>query len=113
MHELALMEEVRRVALAAAANQGAERIHSVALRVGRLSGVDPDALAFAFEVVMADGVAAGATLQLEVVATHCRCRDCGEQFEPMDVIFACPRCGSLAAEVLGGRDLELTGLEVT
>lgn len=113
MHELALMEEVRRIALEAAADQGAERIHRVSLRVGRLSGVDPDALAFAFEVVMADGVAAGATLQLEVVPTQCRCRSCGEQFEPRDVIFACPRCGSLAAEVLGGRELVVTGLEVT
>jgi len=113
MHELALMEEVRRVALEAAAVHGAKWIHSVALRVGRLSGVDPEALAFAFEVVMADGVAAGATLQLEVVPVRCRCQDCGEQFEPMDVIFACPYCGSLAAEVLGGRELEVTGLEVT
>jgi len=59
MHELALMEEVRRIALAAAAAQGARRIHAVKLSVGRLSGVDPDALAFAFEVVMAGGLSAG------------------------------------------------------
>jgi len=113
MHELALMEELQRIALAAAAAQGAQRIHTVMLRVGRLSGVDPDALAFAVEVVMAGGIGQGATLELEVVPTQCRCGGCGQRFEPVDVIFACPICGELSAHVLRGRELELTGLEVS
>jgi len=113
MHELALMEELQRIALATAAAQGAQRIHTVMLRVGRLSGVDPDALAFAFEVVMASGISQGATLELEVVPTQCRCGGCGQQFEPVDVIFACPICGELSAHVLRGRELELTGLELS
>jgi hydrogenase nickel incorporation protein HypA/HybF len=113
MHELALMEELQRIALATAAAQGAQRIHTVMLRVGRLSGVDPDALAFAFEVVMAGGIGQGATLELEVVPTQCRCGGCGQRFEPVDVIFACPICGELSADVLRGRELELTGLEVS
>jgi hydrogenase nickel incorporation protein HypA/HybF len=113
MHELALMEELQRIALATAAAQGAQRIHTVMLRVGRLSGVDPDALAFAFEVVMAGGIGQGATLKLEVVPTQCRCGGCGQRFEPVDVIFACPICGELSADVLRGRELELTGLELS
>jgi hydrogenase nickel incorporation protein HypA/HybF len=113
MHELALMEELQRIALATAAAQGAQRIHTVMLRVGRLSGVDPDALAFAFEVVMAGGIGQGATLELEVVPTQCRCGGCGQRFEPVDVIFACPICGELSAHVLRGRELELTGLELS
>jgi len=113
MHELALMQELQRIALATAAAQGAQRIHTVMLRVGRLSGVDPDALAFAFEVVMAGGIGQGATLELEVVPTQCRCGGCGQRFEPVDVIFACPICGELSADVLRGRELELTGLEVS
>ena len=113
MHELALMEELHHIALAAAAAQGANRIHAVKLRVGRLSGVDPDALAFAFEVVMAGGISKGARLELEVVPTVCRCGGCGQRFEPVDVVFACPCCGELSADVLGGRELEMTGLEVS
>jgi hydrogenase nickel incorporation protein HypA/HybF len=113
MHELALMEELQRIALATAAAQGGQRIHTVMLRVGRLSGVDPDALAFAFEVVMAGGIGQGATLELEVVPTQCRCGGCGQRFEPVDVIFACPICGELSADVLRGRELELTGLELS
>ncbi len=68
MHELALMEEVHRIALAAAAAEGAARIHGLRLRVGQRAGVDPDALRFAFEVVMAGGIAEGASLELELSA---------------------------------------------
>ncbi len=113
MHELALMEELRRIALEAAVAQGARRIHAMRLRVGRLSGVDPEALRFAFEVVMAEGMASGAQLELEVVPSRCRCGPCGAPFEPEDLILVCPLCGAPAAEVLAGRELELIGLEVT
>jgi hydrogenase nickel incorporation protein HypA/HybF len=113
MHELALMEEVRRLAEERAAAQGADRIHRLHLRVGSLSGVDPEALAFAFEVVMQGGAAEGATLRLEVVPTVCFCGQCGEEFSPGDVIFVCPRCGALSQRILRGRELELASLEVS
>jgi hydrogenase nickel incorporation protein HypA/HybF len=113
MHELALMEEVRRLADEQAAAQGALRIHALHLRIGSLSGVDPEALAFAFEVVMQGGAAQGATLRLEVIPTVCFCGQCEQEFTPVDVIYACPGCGALSQRILSGRELELTSLEVS
>jgi hydrogenase nickel incorporation protein HypA/HybF len=124
------MEQVRRIALEQAAAQGAGRIHRMQLRIGRLSGVDPDALAFAFDVVMADGAPGsaagsapcdgtdsvrtqGATLDLEVVPTVCFCPDCEQTFEPLDVIFTCPVCGGVSQRIERGRELELIALEVS
>lgn len=51
MHELALMEELCDLAVRAALDHGAERIHRVQLRLGDRSGVDPRALRQAFAVV--------------------------------------------------------------
>ncbi|MEI6829700.1 MAG: hydrogenase maturation nickel metallochaperone HypA [Synechococcaceae cyanobacterium ELA445] len=113
MHELALMEEVRRLAEERVAVEGAHRIHRLHLRVGSMAGVDPQALAFAFEVVMQGGAAEGATLRLEVVPTACFCGQCGEAFTPSDVIFACPRCGTLSRRILRGQELELASLEIS
>ncbi len=113
MHELSLMEEVRRIAERRAAAEGASRIHRIGLRIGSLGGVDPEALAFAFAVVMAGGPANEARLDLEVVATRCLCPHCREAFEPADVIHACPRCGSLSSRILQGKELELTALEIS
>lgn len=113
MHELALMEELCRLAVSAATAQGASAIHSLHLRVGDCSGVDARALRQAFEVVRTHDSWRETSLQLEVVPTRCFCSDCGVAFHPKDVIHACPDCGALSSQLLDGRELELVALEVS
>ena len=48
MHEVGLMQDALGLALEEARRQGASRVHQLTLRVGRLAGVEPEALAFAF-----------------------------------------------------------------
>jgi Zn finger protein HypA/HybF involved in hydrogenase expression len=60
MHELSLMEELRRQSLAAAAAAGAVSIVAIRLRLGELAGVELDALRFAFPLVMRDTIGAQA-----------------------------------------------------
>ena len=113
MHELALMEAVRCLAEAQIAQAGASRIHAYKLRIGSLSGVDPEALRLAFAVVMANGCSDGAELKLEVVDSLCFCPHCRHNFAPCDVIHACPQCGLLSSQLLQGQELELVALEVS
>ncbi len=112
MHELSLMDRVRELALAQAEGHGASRITAIRLRIGALAGVDPDALRFAHEVVMAETIAAGSQLELELVAARCQCAPCGAPFEAMDGVCICPRCGAISGELLQGRELELASLEL-
>jgi hydrogenase nickel incorporation protein HypA/HybF len=115
MHELALMEEVRQLAEQELVRAGARQIHRMQLRIGSLSGVNPEALRLAFAVVMADDNPNGepTTLDLEVVPTLCFCPHCQQSFAPADVIHACHRCGALSSQLLQGRELELVQLEVS
>ena len=112
MHELSLMEEVRRQALAAAAAEGAERIVAIRLRVGELAGVELEALRFAFPLVMQGTIAAEAQLLIDSEAALCHCETCGEPFPARHGISDCPRCGQLSRQLLSGRDLRLVALEV-
>jgi hydrogenase nickel incorporation protein HypA/HybF len=112
MHELSLMDRVRELALAQAEAHGASRIIAIRLRIGALAGVDPDALRFAHEVVMAETIAAGSQLQLELVAALCQCVPCGAPFEASDGVCICPHCGAISSELLQGRELELASLEL-
>ena len=112
MHELSLMDRVRELVLARAAEHRASRIRGITLRIGALAGVDPEALRFAHEVVMADTIAAGSRLQLELVAALCQCGPCGAPFEAMDGVCVCPECGTISGELLQGRELELASLEL-
>jgi hydrogenase nickel incorporation protein HypA/HybF len=112
MHELSLMEEVRRLALAAAAAEGATAIQSIVLRVGEQAGVELEALRFAFPVVMAGTIAAAAELAIELEPATCHCAVCDAPFPAPDGCCDCPHCGTISRRLLRGRDLRLLSLEV-
>ena len=64
MHELAIAESVVATVLE---RTGGRQVSVVRLRVGRLSGVVPDALTFCFELATAGTPLEGATLEIEEV----------------------------------------------
>ncbi len=113
MHEIGLMETALRAAEEAALEAGARRIQRLHLRVGRLSGIEPDALRLAFDALRPGTLAENAQLDLELVPIVCRCQSCNLGFSPEDFTFLCPRCGTPSADTLQGRELELAAVEVS
>ncbi len=87
------------------------RIAALHLRLGRLTCVDPDSLAFAFEIVSRGTPAAGALLVFDRVPVTGRCRRCDYAGEAGEEL-GCPVCGAVGLEVITGRELELVALEV-
>ncbi len=113
MHEIGLMQETINMALDHAKNQNAHKIHSLKMRVGDLSGVIPEALQFAFDVMINDTIAQGAKLYIETIPVTCYCLNCQTNFQPDDIIYQCPHCDNLSTKILTGKELELTSLEVS
>ena len=114
MHEVSIMEQTMQVALENARSQDAIAIHLVRMRVGVGSGVVPEALKFAFDVVTKGTIAEGANLEIETVPIACRCAGCGIEFQPLDPFFyQCPGCGQLSSTLIAGRDVELASLEIS
>lgn len=112
MHEMSIAHGLVESVTDAAAARGAFRVTRVAVRIGRVSGVVPEALAFAWDVATAGTAAAGATLEIEPVPLTLRCGDCGEiTLDDTLPRFVCPRCGDPAV-VVRGRELELTLMEI-
>ncbi|MBL9214966.1 MAG: hydrogenase maturation nickel metallochaperone HypA [Opitutaceae bacterium] len=96
----------------AAAAHRAHRVARIVLRIGDLSGVEPDALRFAFEALAPRTRAAGAELAIERVPARAHCRGCGADFAVgAGFIFRCPGCGDLSGDVIAGRELELRRIE--
>lgn len=113
MHEASLMQSAIEHALDAADRAGASRIFGVRLRIGAWSGVVPDALQLAFEVVTRDTAADGAHLIVDTVEAICHCDDCAREFSPPVQILTCPACGGGSTRILAGQELELAGIEVS
>jgi hydrogenase nickel incorporation protein HypA/HybF len=114
MHEVGIMESAMAAVLEQARAHGARKVHRVVLRVGALSGVEPEALRFAFEIVARDTAAEGAELVIDTVPALARCPDCELEFEASaGFIFACPRCSRLSGDLRRGRELELSQIEMS
>ena len=87
-------------------------VRSVALRVGALAGVVPDALEFCFAQACADTVVQGATLHIETVPAEACCSGCAGSWTvgtPPDL--RCPLCGQAAAHLRTGRELQIAAVE--
>ncbi len=65
MHEMALMESVVEIALEEMTKAGASKLSRIALDIGRLSAVEPEAMRFCFAAVAAGTRAEGAELTIE------------------------------------------------
>ena len=113
MHEVAIMEEAVRMAVESARASGATRVLELRLRVGTLSGVVPEALRFAFDVVCQGTLAEGATLEMEIVPATGWCPDCQAEY-PCDHYFSeCPRCQQFNGQLQRGRELEISSVEIS
>jgi len=113
MHELSIATSALQQALEETRRAGASRVTRIGLRVGAISGVDAEALRFAFSAILPGTAAEGAVLDIDPVAAIATCPDCQRDFSAeADFIFACPACGRLSAAIRQGRELDLVRLEV-
>ena len=108
MHELAITQSVVDTVLR---RTGAQPVTVVRLRVGRLTGVIPEAMQFCFELTTEGTPLEGATLEIDQPAGRAHCRTCDDDFDLPDLILLCP-CGSADVEVLNGRELEVASVDV-
>lgn len=108
MHELGLCSSI----VDAIEKRAGERtVAHVRVRVGRLHHVHPDAFDQSFTVAAMGTVAEHAAAELVLIAVRARCGACSATWECDDVPVACPSCGSVVIELLGGDELVLESIE--
>lgn len=110
MHEMTIVAGVLAIAHRQAAAAGAVRINRVVLEVGRLAGVEVDALRFCFAAAR-EGLSAGAELVIREVPGRGTCPACGLAADVDEPAAVCASCGSVL-EISGGRELSVASLNV-
>lgn len=111
MHELSIaLSMIDRIQEEAVRHSGSVR--AVQVKIGVLSGVDTEALRFAWEIAREGTGLEQAELEIESVPLRVRCPGCGEVHTPEIQSILCPRCVTPEQDILEGRELELTALEI-
>ena len=87
------------------AEHGLTVVRTVVLEIGRLSGVDAEALRFAFEVVAPDTVLSAAEVEIVVPPILLSCRSCAAEYPAELEDTRCRSCGSQDFDVLQGREM--------
>lgn len=112
MHELGIATAILDRAQRAAQQHPGAAIRRVGVRVGELSGVDPDALAFSFTTLVKDSPWEQVALEIERRRRVQRCGKCAHEFETDSFLTACPRCGSVHTECIAGDELDVVFVEL-
>ncbi len=112
MHELALANSLVETIVGVARKHGAHAVTTATLEIGELTCVDPDTLAFAFEVAGQDTVAKGCELKMRRIPLKIICNACGHQGEVEPTMLGCPACGEASVKVSAGRELRLVSIDV-
>jgi len=112
MHEIGLMQDAIDIVVDRARRCGASHVRSVRLKVGEDSGIVPDSLRFAFDILSGETIAKGASLEIETVPVRCYCHGCAREFISKSAFYECPTCGHPTADVHTGREFQLVSVEV-
>jgi hydrogenase nickel incorporation protein HypA/HybF len=110
MHEYSLvLSLIERVEAEALANK-AKSIKRVTIRVGALSGVEPELLSSAFEIARTGTKCEDATLVVVRTPANWECPDCHAAIDP-EVGLLCPACGT-GGRLVGGDEILFERMEI-
>ena len=112
MHEMSIATSILEAVERESRRHPGARVSKVGLRIGEWAGVDPDALHFCFDALLAGTEPTPPTLDIEFRRRQNRCRTCGTVFALKDYEIQCPACGEVVTEAVSGQELELAYVEL-
>ena len=111
MHEMSVAEGIMRIAVDAMNKNDCSTIKTIGLRLGEMSGVEIEALTFAFDVIKRDMPARDARLKIDRIPITAQCNRCLKTFQVERYNFLCPECdGVLILQT--GRELQVEFVDV-
>jgi len=113
MHELSIAMNIVDIAREEAELRGAPGVDVVYLKLGPLSGVVKEALLFSYEIACQHTPLEGSKLLIEEVPIIANCPVCQERRYVQSIqSLCCAECGTPTPEILEGRELMVTALEL-
>ncbi len=112
MHELSVCQAMLQQVEAIAAQRQAHGVTSITIRIGPLSGVEPELLQHAFPVARAGTVAAEARLIVERLPIRVHCEQCDAETDATPNRLLCGACGDWHTRLVSGDELLLASVEL-
>ncbi len=112
MHEYSIVQALLTQCEDIAAQNEAESVTKIVVKIGKMSGVEPCLLETAFNTFKEKTVCDGAEFVMNVQPLVIECKRCGVQTTLDEIYYKCPACESLDVKVVDGEEMLLLSLEV-
>jgi hydrogenase nickel incorporation protein HypA/HybF len=112
MHELSIAHSILSIAERTLPLDSKGYISGISLQIGELSGIELDALRFAFEAIKDGSLLAKAELNIDIIAGEAECSECGTVFHMPGFATPCPQCQSYLAGIRQGKELKVLSITV-
>ncbi|ARE40688.1 [NiFe] hydrogenase nickel incorporation protein HypA [Rhodovulum sp. P5] len=112
MHEMSLCEGIRGIVEDQARVNGFTAVRVLRVEIGKFAGVEKEALAFCFDVVMRGSPAEGARLEMIDLPGRAMCYDCMVEVEIEERLDPCPKCGGGKLMPVAGDEMRIKDMEV-
>ena len=112
MHELSVCLSLMQQVESIARERNAEKVVTITLNIGPLSGVEPELLRHAYPLAAAGTVAEDAELVMETPDIVVRCSQCDSETTVTPNKLLCGSCGDFRMRVISGDELTLMRVEL-
>ena len=112
MHELSIAMGIVELAEKEAKKAGSDVIYSIELEIGTLSGIELEALEFAWPVAVKGTALENAEKIIHQPEGKARCSECGLDYQIENLYDACPDCNCYLKDIYQGKELRIKSLTI-
>ena len=113
MHELSIVMGIIKIAEEQARAADAVLVDEIELDIGTMSGVEMNALDFAWQQAVKQTMLQYAVKVVNRIPAKAKCMDCDTEFAIGHLYDACPACQGHLLQILQGKELRVKSLLVS
>ena len=112
MHEYSIVQSLLNLCEENAIENKAKKVTRVVVKIGVMSGVEPDLLKTAFDTFKEATMCEEAEFIMNIQSVIIKCNSCNEESVLLKNEYNCPNCKSIELDILDGEDMYLMQLEL-
>jgi hydrogenase nickel incorporation protein HypA/HybF len=112
MHEYSIVQSLLESCEEHACKNEAKKVSKVVVKIGVLSGVEPDLLQTAFDTFKEKTICHECEFVINIQDVIIHCHDCNSDSTLQKKEFFCPKCESINIDVTDGEEMYLMSLEM-
>ena len=112
MHEYSIVQSLLDSCDDNAKANNATKVIKVVVKIGVMSGVEPDLLKTAFDTFKEKTICEEAEFIITIQSVVVKCNECQKESTLKELQYTCPSCESTDLQIIDGEDMYLMQLEL-